>query len=107
MSSKTGISESFQTFLRQAPEEAKVWMEAVQKLGQVGKLDPKTRSLCYLSALAAARLSSGVPFHATQAAAAGATREEIIGAILVGLPAVGNTVIESLPAALHAIDPAA
>ena len=35
---------------------------------------------------------------------AGASREEIISAIMVGLPAVGNEVINALPAALEAFD---
>lgn len=35
---------------------------------------------------------------------AGATREEVISAVLVGLPAVGNTVTQVLPAALAAYD---
>jgi alkylhydroperoxidase/carboxymuconolactone decarboxylase family protein YurZ len=33
---------------------------------------------------------------------AGATRDEIISAILIGLPAVGQVVIQSLPIALAA-----
>lgn len=33
-----------------------------------------------------------------------ASREEIISAILVGLPAVGNIVISSLPIAIKAYD---
>ena len=34
----------------------------------------------------------------------GATKEEVISAILVGLPAVGNEVINALPAAIEAYD---
>lgn len=34
----------------------------------------------------------------------GASREEIIGAVLIGLPAVGHRVIHALPAALEAYD---
>jgi alkylhydroperoxidase/carboxymuconolactone decarboxylase family protein YurZ len=104
MMPKGDVSDSFQTFLSAAPETAKAWMEAVQKVGQANKLDGKTRALCYLSALAGARLSSGVPFHAAQARALGATRDEVIGAILIGLPAVGNTVVESLLPALRAFE---
>ncbi len=104
MMARTDVSDSFQAFLSEAPETSKAWMEVVQKLGQASQLDGKTRSLCYLSALAAARLSSGIPFHAAQARSLGATRAEVIGAILVGLPAVGNTVVESLPPALRAFE---
>lgn len=54
--------------------------------------------------LAALRMESGVPFHVGLAKQAGATREEVISAVLVGLPAVGNTVTQVLPAALAAYD---
>ncbi len=79
-------------------------MQMVETLSAGTDLDRKTRSLCYLSVLAAARLTTGIPFHASQARVLGATREEVVGAVLVGLPAVGNVVIESLPAALAAFD---
>jgi alkylhydroperoxidase/carboxymuconolactone decarboxylase family protein YurZ len=35
---------------------------------------------------------------------AGATRQEVISAILLGLPAAGNAVTQALPAALAAYD---
>jgi len=35
---------------------------------------------------------------------AGATRDEVISAVLVGLPAAGNTVVQALPAALRTFD---
>jgi alkylhydroperoxidase/carboxymuconolactone decarboxylase family protein YurZ len=54
--------------------------------------------------MAAVRLESGLPFHVKMAKAKGASREEIISAILVGLPAVGNCVVASLPIALDAFD---
>jgi alkylhydroperoxidase/carboxymuconolactone decarboxylase family protein YurZ len=57
-----------------------------------------------LGVLAALRLESGVPFHVGLAKQAGASRDEVVNAILVGLPAAGNAVIQSLPAALAAYD---
>jgi alkylhydroperoxidase/carboxymuconolactone decarboxylase family protein YurZ len=99
-----GVSASFQAFLTQAPSHAQAWMEATQKLGAASALDEKTAALAYLAVLAAARLESGVPFHVAQAKAAGATREEVVSAILIGLPAAGNQVIAVLPAALAAYD---
>jgi alkylhydroperoxidase/carboxymuconolactone decarboxylase family protein YurZ len=79
-------------------------MEAVQKLDKASSLDKKTEALAYLSVLAAVRLDSGIPFHVKEAKALGASREEIISAILVGLPAVGNAVVSSLPIAIEAYD---
>ena len=54
--------------------------------------------------LASSRLESGLPFHVKHAKELGATRDEIISAVLVGLPAVGNVVIQSLPIAIKAYD---
>jgi len=98
------ISNAFQTFLTQAPQHAQAWMQAVSSLDQASTLDKKTEELAYLAVLAALRLESGVPFHVQSAKQAGASREEIISAILVGLPAAGNAVTQVLPAALTAYD---
>jgi alkylhydroperoxidase/carboxymuconolactone decarboxylase family protein YurZ len=104
METKSNISNAFMTFLNEAPEYAKVWMDTATKLGTVSALDPKTSELAYISVLAATRMESGVPFHVRSAKEKGASREEIISAILIGLPAVGNAVVQSLPAALNAYD---
>lgn len=101
-----GASDAFQAFLREAPGHAQAWMGAVQQLGQASALDKKTESLAYLAALAVLGLESGVPFHVGLAKTAGASRQEVISAILVGLPAAGNIVTRSLPAALQAYDAA-
>ncbi|WP_040948489.1 carboxymuconolactone decarboxylase family protein [Gorillibacterium massiliense] len=101
---QTSISNAFQTFLKEAPEHAQAWMGAVHNLDQANKLDKKTEALAYLAVLAALRLESGIAFHAKEAKAAGASRDELISAILVGLPAAGNGVTASLPAALRAFD---
>lgn len=97
-------SDAFKLFLSAAPEHAQAWLGAAQGLGGASALDPKTCALAYLAVLAAMRLEAGIPFHVGQAKTAGATREEVISAILVGLPAAGNGVIGVLPAALAAFD---
>ena len=104
MSDMSSVSNAFQIFMKEAPEYQKIWMETVQKLDSVSKLDSKTEELAYISVLASVRLEGGLPFHVKHAKALGATREEIISAILVGLPAVGNIVIQSLPIAISAYD---
>lgn len=98
------ISDAFQVFLAEAPAHAEAWMKAVHGLDQVSALDKKTEELAYIAVLAATRLTSGIPFHVESARQNGATREEIIGAVLIGLPAVGNAVIQSLSVALEAFD---
>jgi alkylhydroperoxidase/carboxymuconolactone decarboxylase family protein YurZ len=94
------VSNAFQLFMTKAPKHAQAWMAAVQGLEGACALDKKTEHLAYLAVLAALRLESGVPFHTQLAKEAGASREEVISAILVGLPAAGNGVTQSLPAAL-------
>lgn len=101
-----GVSNSFQVFLNQAPQHARAWMGAVEGLAHASALDSKTRALCYLSVVAALRLTSGVPFHVRQAKAVGASRDEVVSAILVGLPAAGTAVTVALPEALEAYDEA-
>jgi alkylhydroperoxidase/carboxymuconolactone decarboxylase family protein YurZ len=97
-------SDAFRLFLEQSPEHAQAWMVAVRALGGASVLDEKTQALVYLAVLAALRLESGVPFHVAHAREAGASRDEVISAVLVGLPAAGNAVIQALPAALRAYD---
>ncbi len=100
----SGVSTSFQTFLKEAGGHAQAWMAAVQGLDQASALDKKTGELAYLAVLATLRMESGIPFHVASAKRAGASREEVISAILVGLPAAGQVVIQVLPAALAAYD---
>ena len=99
-----GISNAFQTFMAEAPRHAEAWMTAVQSLDHASALDKKTEELVYLAVLAALRLDSGVPLHVRLAKQAGASREEVISAMLVGLPAAGQRVIHVLPGALAAYD---
>jgi alkylhydroperoxidase/carboxymuconolactone decarboxylase family protein YurZ len=99
-----GVSEAFRLFGPEAPAHAAVWMSAVKGLDDASALDKKTEELSYLAVLAALGMESGVPFHVASARQAGASRAEVIGAILVGLPAAGQRVISSLPSALSAYD---
>lgn len=98
------VSNAFRTFSEQAPQFAQAWGGMIQGMASASSLDPKTSALAYLAVLAVMRLESGIPFHVRSAKQAGATREEVISAILLGLPAAGNVVIQALPAALEAYD---
>ncbi len=104
---KSLISKAFQAFATQAPEHAKAWMTLVQSLGEASSLDAKTGELAYIAVLAALGRTSGIAFHVSSALAKGATREDIISAILTGLPAAGHIVTQSLPPALKILDSAA
>lgn len=98
------ISNAFQLFLTESPRHAEAWMSAVRELADATALDEKTQTLAYLAVLAALRLESGVPFHVAHAKEVGASRDEVISAILVGLPAAGNAVTQVLPVALRTYD---
>lgn len=98
------VSKSFEVFESEAPEVQSAWMEMVEKIDKVSALDKKTEELSYISVLAALGLESGLRFHVLMAKSNGASRDEIISSVLVGLPAVGSKVISSLPIALEAYD---
>jgi len=98
------ISKAFQTFMSEAPQHAEAWGAAVQGLASASALDKKTAALAYLAVLAALRFESGIPFHVQSAKEAGASREEVISAILVGLPPAGHSVTQVLPEAVAAYD---
>jgi alkylhydroperoxidase/carboxymuconolactone decarboxylase family protein YurZ len=97
------VSASFKLFMSEAPQFAEAWGAAVQRLAQASALDEKTRELAYLAVLAALNRTSGIPFHVASLKEKGATRDEIISAILVGLPAAGQVVTQSLPAAIETL----
>lgn len=98
------VSNAFQTFMTEAHTHAQAWATLCRELEQANALDTKTGELAYLAVLAALRLKSGIPFHVELAKKAGASREEVISAILVGLPAAGHVVVQALPVALAAYD---
>ena len=98
------ISNAFKTFMSEAPDHAQAWGNMVQALGRASALDEKTSALAYIAVLAARNRVSGIPFHVISAKEAGATRDEVISAVLVGLPAAGHIVTQALPAAVEAYD---
>jgi alkylhydroperoxidase/carboxymuconolactone decarboxylase family protein YurZ len=98
------VSTAFQTFATQAPDHHAAWMTAVRSLADASALDERSDELAYVAVLAATGLHSGLPFHVQRLRALGATRDEVVSAVLVGLPAVGNQVIAALPVALDAYD---
>jgi alkylhydroperoxidase/carboxymuconolactone decarboxylase family protein YurZ len=99
-----GVSNAFQAFLNHAPSHASTWMGTVRGLDHACALDRKTAALAYLAVLAALRLETGVPFHVRQATEAGASRDEVISALLIGLPAAGHGVVQVLPAAMQVLE---
>jgi alkylhydroperoxidase/carboxymuconolactone decarboxylase family protein YurZ len=101
---KSDFNENFEAFLRDAPDFAQAWMQGIHAVEEASALDEKTLSLAYLAVLAAMRMPGGVPFFVRRAKGAGATRDEVISALLVGLPAAGIAVTQTLPVALEIFD---
>jgi len=98
------VSDGFMTFMREGGKVSQAFMEMVTQTAEASALDRKTDELAYIAVLAAVRMSGGMAFHVKSAKKLGATRDEIKSAVLVGLPAVGLQVLESLSAALCSYD---
>ncbi len=98
------FSRAFSIFMQEAPAHAAAWTLMAQALDQASALDKKTEELAYLAVLAATGNTSGVPFHVLSAKTHGASREEVLSAVLIGLPAAGAVVIGALQVALEAFD---
>ena len=68
-------------------------------------LDEKTKQLVYVAAAAAAGHVRGVPLHVARLRALGATRQEVLEALLMTLPAAGlGPLSQCLPAAMAVFD---
>lgn len=98
------ISEAFKVFNEEAPGHAKAWSEMVFNISKANVLDGKTTSLIYISILAVLGLENGLPFHIDQAKKNGATKEEIIHAVLLGLAPAGHKVTQVLPKIIECYD---
>jgi alkylhydroperoxidase/carboxymuconolactone decarboxylase family protein YurZ len=99
-----GVSQAFAVFGTEAAAHAAAWMKTTGALDEACALDPRTKHLAYLAVLAALRLESGIPFHVGLAKQHGATREEVISALLLSLQPGGHGAITCLPSALRAYD---
>lgn len=98
------MSSGFDLFVRDMPRTAQAHMAFVRTKADESALDAKTNHLAYLAVLAAAGLTSGIPFHVGLARQAGASREEVLSATLVGLQAVGLIVMDAYAVACAALD---
>ena len=98
------VSKAFKVFNEEAKSISTPYSKMVDDISEASALDKKTKHLSYLAVLASNRLHSGLEFHVFLAKQAGASRDEVISAILIGLPAVGIRVSEALPIALEAYD---
>lgn len=98
------VSKAFSLFMQETPAHAKAWVQVAEALDTASALDKKTEELAYIAVLATTGNTSGIPFHVLSAKFHGASRKEVLSAVLVGLPAAGSVVIGALPAAVEAYD---
>jgi alkylhydroperoxidase/carboxymuconolactone decarboxylase family protein YurZ len=95
----------YELFQRECPELAERFNSLVEVQKSLGGLDQRTKQLINIAIQTAIRNPRGVKNHAIMARAAGATRDEIIGAVVMNLHLTGLvTVLESLPAALEGLE---
>ena len=97
----------FQIMGEETPTISKAFFDLVGAIQKDAGLDEKTFQLIYMGIKAANGEVDSVAAHAGMAKAAGATREEVRGAVLVTLMSNGVTGVAScLAAALNAYDKA-
>ena len=95
----------FELFAEEAPEISKTFGELVGNIKATSGLDEKTFELVFIGIRAADCSVNSVAAHTGFAKKAGATREEVRGAILVSMLANGvDGVSACLAAALEAYD---
>ncbi len=99
-----GATNSFNVFMEETGGTGKAYMNMVMQQAKSSALDEKVRELAYIAVLSAIRMTGGLNLHVKNAKKLGASRDEVKSAVIVGLPAVGITVIDSLEIALNAYD---
>jgi len=95
-------SNPMELFRKEAPEVAAAFNSLIMSLVASQGLDQKTKQLIYIAMKAAMGDDSAVKAHVPMAKAAGATREEVVDAILMTLTVSGiRGVVHCLPGALE------
>lgn len=94
-------SNPMDIFLQEAPEVAKAFDGLIQSLVTTKGLDEKTKQLIYIAMKAAQGDDMALRFHVPMAKQLGATKEEVVDAILLTLTVCGiKGVVTCLPAAV-------
>lgn len=96
------MSDEFELFLDSCPDVGKAYMELFKSVMRSPALDKKTRQLILIGVMTAQNYPDGVRAHVPQAVRAGATREEIIEAVISTIPVAGiNGVLGCLPVVIE------
>lgn len=94
-----------QNVIKEAPKVAQSFFDLAKSVTQYSPLDQKTNELILLGIFTTHRGLRGMGTHVERAIEVGATKEEIIAAILLALPIIGITdVTLALDKALEVIE---
>ncbi len=95
----------FELFERECPEVAARFNDLINAQKALKGLDSKTKQLINIAIQTANRNPTGVQMHAMMAKNEGATREEIVGAVVLNLHHSGlASVMECLPTAINGFE---
>ncbi len=95
----------FQLFQNEFPELAGRFNDLVDAQRSLKGMDPKTKQLVNIGIQTANRNPMGVKMHAQMARSQGASKDEILGAVVMNLHLSGlSTVLDCLPAALEGLE---
>jgi alkylhydroperoxidase/carboxymuconolactone decarboxylase family protein YurZ len=89
MSEPAKLPKTFEQLQSQYPEVAEAHEQMAKAVDEVGPLDAKTCSLVKIGIAVGAGLESAVRSHVRRAGEAGASRDEIVQAIFLGMNTVG------------------
>ncbi len=92
---------SFDQFAKDFPELSSKYLELVEAQRSLKGIDAKTRQLINIGIQTANGNLRGVKYHAFMAKKAGATRNEVLGAVVLNLHLRGvGVVLDTLPVAI-------
>jgi AhpD family alkylhydroperoxidase len=90
--------------MKENPEEAKAFMEFIEKAEKKGALGVKTKELISVALSVAEHCEWCIAFHVKNALEAGATREEIMEACFVAVVMGGGPSLMYIKPVMDAID---
>lgn len=95
----------YEIFQNECPEVATRFNDLVEAQKGLKGLDPKSKQLINIAIQTANRNPRGVQMHAMMAKNEGATREEVVGAVVLNPHHSGfATVLDCLPAAIKGFE---
>lgn len=100
-----GGKNPFQIFQDEFPELAGRFNDLVDAQRSLKGMDPKTKQLVNIAIQTANRNPMGVKMHSQMAKKQGASRDEILGAVVLNLHLSGlSNVLDCLPSALKGLE---